>query len=46
MTIEGFAIGMGFLVIAFVAVWALGNVGIENHKKEKVSFSEKFKRHN
>jgi hypothetical protein len=35
MTLEGFIIGMSFAGLMFVVIWALGNVGIDKHKKKK-----------
>lgn len=33
MTLEGFIIGMSFIGLAFIVVWALGNVGISKYDK-------------
>jgi hypothetical protein len=45
MTLEGFIIGMIFLCLAFVSVWALGNVGLDNHKKDKSALDDESKHH-
>ena len=34
MTLTGFIIGMSFAALILVAMWALGNVGIQHHKKD------------
>ena len=35
MTLEGFIIGMTLAGIGFLAIWALGNIGIDKHKKHE-----------
>ncbi len=35
MTLEGFIIGMSFAALMFLAVWMLGNVGLDKDKPEK-----------
>ncbi|PPT08780.1 hypothetical protein CKA32_007134 [Geitlerinema sp. FC II] len=37
MTLQGFIIGMSFILLAFLVVWMLNNVGIEKHKRENHS---------
>jgi hypothetical protein len=46
MTLEGFIIGMSYAGFFLVAMWALGNLGINNHMKDtKSSSTEKDNHH-
>lgn len=41
MTLQGFTLGMIFVAVLFVVIWALGNVGLENHKRANTEQSDK-----